>query len=529
MGVKIKFENGYFICTTDFNSRNSARQAGFRWNNELKKYVTQDKAVASRLLVCCDASALKELSKYQISVTKWTAPLNVPKGLALLNFQVDAAHFALERNRAYLGLEMGLGKTPIAAVVVSTLLSQEKWAMLYICPPFLTRNVEAEFKKWAPKLSPRRYDKEEFKGSAMIVPDSIINRYPAQDDILNFCESKKKAGFRLILVVDEAMRFKNPLAARTKALFGYKPKDALEPFVPGIADRFERIVYLSGTPMPNRPIELYSVLSHSAPGAINDMNMFDYGRRYCAAKHNGFGWDMSGASNMEELGRLIHGSFMLRLYKKDVLNLPPLTEEIVILGDDLTPKLAEMSQKILRALSPEDLMKGQITAKLEKEEGELHLSTYRKELGLYKVPAALDFINFVLEETNEVLVIFAIHTDVIAALAEGLKQYKPLVITGQTKMEDRHKFVQKFQREDGPRVMIGNILAMGVGLTLTRGTRGIFVEDSWVPGELDQAAARLHRIGQTNPVHIQHLVFENSVDNAVISTVLEKRKVISHI
>ncbi len=73
-------------------------------------------------------------------------------------------------------------------------------------------------------------------------------------------------------------------------------------------------------------------------------------------------------------------------------------------------------------------------------------------------------------------------------------------------------------------MLIGNYLAMGIGFTLTKATRGLFVEFSWVPGENEQAGDRMHRIGQTGSVHIQYMVYKNSIDKKVIEALLRKRK-----
>jgi SNF2 family DNA or RNA helicase len=77
--------------------------------------------------------------------------------------------------------------------------------------------------------------------------------------------------------------------------------------------------------------------------------------------------------------------------------------------------------------------------------------------------------------------------------------------------------------------VIGNYKAMGVGFTLTRATRVIFVEYSWNPAENEQAADRAHRIGQTETVFVQYMVYKDSVDKKVIERILKKREGSRHI
>jgi SWI/SNF-related matrix-associated actin-dependent regulator 1 of chromatin subfamily A len=446
------------------------------------------------------------MNRTLITVEPWTGPLTWPKGLEPLPFQENAAFFALARNRAYLGLDPGLGKTIVAALIINAL----KTPTVVVCPPFLARNIEAEFQKWcAGVLDPSgiaRFPCEKIP-YVMIVPDSIIGRDTTQAAIREMVE---RAHAPATLIVDEAHRFKTENAVRTEALFD------------GVAPLFDRVYFLSGTPMPNRPMELYPVLSRFAPTAIGYMNKFDYGRYYCAGYQDQWGWNFSGASNLKELATNVHGTFMLRVKKDEVSKeLPPKTEELVFVDDKLPAAAARLDREMLKMFSPEDLM-GYLAPNG-------HIATYRKELGIAKAPEAVSFIRGLLEDTDESVLVFAIHKAVVKALHDGLEKYKPLVITGETPMDIRHAHVQTFQCDPGRRLFIGNIQAAGTGLTLTKATRVVFAEFSWVPAENEQASDRAHRIGQRDHVFVQYLVYKNSVDRAVLETILTKRKITAHV
>ena len=519
--MKVIFNRELFIAHCNFDERLIPKEAGFRWQKEKKFWYTLNHGVAARLREYCEPSAITEINRKVLVYEPWAHGLVVPTTEVIKTFQNEAAHFALARNKSYLALDPGLGKTPIAAVVASTLNKAKPLAFVYICPPFLTRNTEAEFKRWTQGLCFERYSSPvRFPNVSLILPDSILSREQTKLDIKNFTKAARERGLDTLLFVDEAHRFKNGDAGRTKALFGHQPTREK-----GIADHFDRIVYLSGTPMPNRPIELFAILNHSAPETIDNMSKFDYARKYCAAHQNAFGWDYSGASNIPVLAKKVMGRFMLRMKKEDVLTeLPPKTEEMVLIGDNLTPKLAEMNNKILENFSPQDLMAGRLA--LQTNHGEdLHLATYRKELGLAKIPEAVKYIRSLLEDSDESLLVFAIHKLVIAELEKELDKFKPLVITGSTPMAARHEIVKKFQSDPSLRLFMGNIAAAGTGLTLTKATRVIFVEFSWVPADNDQASDRAHRIGQTDNVFVQYLVFQNSVDRAVLETNLAKKRI----
>lgn len=518
--MKVVFTDQGFICKCSFDNRLIPKGAGFRWDNNTKTWHTPDHGVAARLRPHCDESAKKEIDRILLQCEPWSGGIHHAKTETLMDFQKTATLFALSRNRAYLALDPGLGKTPIAASIAATLHKKSAIGVVYICPPFLTRNTEYELKKWAPELFVLKYKCHDL-AQTIIVADSILNREQTYFDIkkfVNYCRERKVP---VVLFVDEAHRFKNPEAGRTKVLFG-APKTKKAKAKPGIVGWFDKVYYLSGTPMPNRPIELYPVLSQSAPETIDFMTKFDYAQKYCAAFKGEFGWNYSGASNVTELAGKVIGKFMLRMKKDDVLKeLPPKTEEMVLIGDDLPPKLTDVDSKILKVFSPEDLMAGQFS----KPGVDLHISTYRKELGIHKAKEAGLYIQALLEDTDESFLVFAIHKDVISSLQTTLKKFNPIVITGDTDMKVRHEYVKEFQSNLSRRLFIGNIQAAGTGLTLTKASRVIFAEFSWVPADNEQAADRAHRIGQRDNVFVQYLVFKNSIDRQVIETVLRKKKV----
>jgi SWI/SNF-related matrix-associated actin-dependent regulator of chromatin subfamily A-like protein 1 len=490
--MDLYFTGRRYICACSFDERFRPKRAGFRWDTVTKKWFTEDTRIAARLREYADVTAERQLSSVLINVSPWTGGLPTPKGLVLRDFQKEAALFALARNRAYLGLDPGLGKTVIAAIMANA----RAVPVLYICPPHLALNVKEEFSKWNTTRVP-----------LWVLRDTRLDR----DDTQRIIE--KSYGKVSMVFIDEAHRFKNDSAKRSKALFKR------------ILPHFYWQYFLSGTPMPNRPMELYTVLNHAAPETIDFMNQFEYGRKYCAGHKNDFGWDFSGASNVPELAEKVKSTFMLRMRKDDVLKeLPPKTEEMILLGDNLPSKLIAMDRKILRAHSPEDLMRGLFGGE------DLHIATYRRELGAYKLKLACAYLTGLLKDSDEHILVFAYHREVIAGLTKALAGFNPLVVTGDTPMTQRHEYVKAFQASGSThRCFIGNIQAAGTGFTLTRATRVVFVEFSWVPADNDQASDRAHRIGQRDNVFVQYLVFRNSVDRTVLDAIFAKRKVIAHV
>ncbi len=501
--VSVRYKRGLYYCTDARLARESA------FGHRDGAWVTARHQVAARLREYMDAEAREINDRVMLTISPWTGPLPQPPGLKLKDFQENMALFALARNRSYLAADPGVGKTPVAAVIAAAL----RLPTVYICPPFLTLNVQKELETWWPTCNVEIHDPKHplealaFAPQVLIVADSILGRHDTEHAIKTLLRHNGKPG---LLIVDEAHRYKTLGRVRTSSLFGDE--------LPGIGHYFTRHVYLSGTPMPNRPMELFPVLDACAPQCIHFMDYDRYGRKYCGPRWNGFGWEFKRASNLKELKAHVVGTFMMRVRKKDVLTeLPPKTEEAVLIGDR-PPKAVKLESAILAKHSPEDLMAGRVSSE--------HMSSYRKELGLLKVSASAEFVKNILQDTDESVLLFAYHRDVVAGLAEKLKKYKPIVILGGVKKTDRHEWVTEFQKETGPRLFIGNYLAAGIGLTLTKASRVVFAEFSWVPeADNDQASDRAHRFGQTRPVHVQYLVYRDSIDRTVIEVGLRKRLV----
>jgi SNF2 family DNA or RNA helicase len=207
---------------------------------------------------------------------------------------------------------MGLGKT-IQGIGVWNCCRFEK--TLVVCPASLKLNWKREFEKWA--IRPIK---------VQIINGTKTDAWPVNDDydvlIINYdiVVAHKPRLMEIdwdFQIVDECHYLKNPDTKRTKALLGYKPRS-------GSASKSEKPIpgrckiYMSGTPIVNRPVELWPLLSSVDPKGLG-VSFFGFAKRYCAAKQTGWGWDFSGASNLEELQERLRERFMCRRLKQDVL------------------------------------------------------------------------------------------------------------------------------------------------------------------------------------------------------------------
>lgn len=305
-------------------------------------------------------------------------------------------------------------------------------------------------------------------------------------------------------------------------------------------------VFLTGTPIVNRPVELFPLISSLDPAAFGDF--FPFAKRYCGARHNGFGWDFSGASNLDELQDKLRSRIMIRRLKADVLKDLPRKRRQIIEMPAATVGAARAVEAEARAWVDRQSTLARLRAEAElakAEDGNAayeaavakltaatkvafdEMSKARHAVALAKVHDVIAHVEALLnDEEVPKVILFAHHRDVIDELMAGLAAYSPVRVVGGDAMEDRQAAVDAFQTDPKVRVFVGSIYAAGVGLTLTAAAHVVFAELDWVPGVMSQAEDRAHRIGQDKSVLVQHLVLQGSMDANLAQTLIAKQTVI---
>ena len=407
-----------------------------------------------------------------------------PIGLSYLPYQLEGIEFAMNRRATLIADEMGLGKTIQAIGVMNA--HPELYTVLIVCPASLRINWAREIDRWL--ISP--------------CVDVLIVNY----DILHKYEWGKKT-FDL-LIMDESHYLKNKSAKRSRLARTIKAKHR---------------ILLTGTPILNRPVELWHQLHILDPIAWPLKSYGQYTHRYCAAHRTRWGMDVSGASNLGELNERIK-PLMIRRLKSEVLkDLPAKRRQIIELSTDgvsadLLDRMTAMDTEIEYAAKVKGLDEAMRVAFID-------TATVRHEVALAKVHLAIEFIKEALESSEKV-VVFAHHRDVLQELYDGLLDYNPTVVHGSVSQYHRQAAVDRFQNEDGCRVFIGQIQAAGVGITLTAASHVIFVELDWTPGMVSQAEDRCHRIGQKDSVLVQHLVLDGTLDAKIAKALIKKQSII---
>ena len=127
------------------------------------------------------------------------------------------------------------------------------------------------------------------------------------------------------------------------------------------------------------------------------------------------------------------------------------------------------------------------------------------------------------------ILVFAHHTDVIREIAEGLAEFGVVTITGATLPKARQVAVDRFQTDPSVQVIVCNIIAGGVGVTLTAACKVELAEMSFVPGDNSQAVKRAHRIGQERPVRVRCHSLAGTPDEMIVDALRLKSSMIREV
>lgn len=259
------------------------------------------------------------------------------------------------------------------------------------------------------------------------------------------------------------------------------------------------VLNLTGTPAYNRPVNLWTQLHALRPDIFPDF--FAFVKRYCDAKKKPFGWDFTGASNLEELNRKMRSSCMVRRLLKDVESQLPQVVETW---------LPFTLSRVKKGLKPEGV-KGELVFE--------ELAKYRVLTGLAKVPFVKNVVKGLLE-SSEKIIVFAYHREVVAKLYKIFAAQAVFIVGGESPAAQEGK-IQRFKNEKS--LLIGTMDSIGEGLNLQFCNTAVFAELDWSSEKLRQAVARLVRIGQRNTVKIYFTKLIDSLDELMSGVAFNKR------
>lgn len=560
MSIRLDFDGSKsWKATIDFedlHSRRCVKRAGFQWDRNRKVWRTSNGAAAASVLNAVDpdaldidgdvADALSEIAAKAAEAkdallnasraTNADIEIPSPSGLTYLPYQRAGIAFLRDRfdggaKGVLLADEMGLGKTIQVIGYMNLVLSDpicNRIKTLIIAPKIALLNWRAELHKWLIKAHSTAIwtTKDQPDADIIIVNYDIVAKLKAK--LANQVETWD------LLTCDESHALKEGKSQRTKAVLGGGKETAIPA---------HKRIFATGTPILNRPIELFPILNACKMDFATDF--YRYARQYCDGHNTRFGFDSSGASNLSELQEKMRSTLMVRRLKKDVLKELPSKRRQVITVDPrdsaaLKKALKDEADGVKKTEAAEKTAEAAVSAlkdcgdKAAYDEAVKRLSSIRasnfaviaelrKQTALAKTPIVTVAVTEMLASVSDAVIVFAHHRVVIDELANGFRKegYDPAIIHGDTSMEDRQKAQEDIQ-QGRKRVLIGSILACGVAITLTAASTVIFVELDWTPGRMVQAEDRAHRIGQTNSVLVQYHVVDGSIDAQMLQSSWEK-------
>lgn len=441
----------------------------------------------------------------------------LPGGITaqLRPYQLEGFHFLayLSTNRfgGILADDMGLGKTlqTLAWLVWLRMPASTADAAarpsLVVCPKSVMDNWQAEAARFAPGLRVRVWS----SGTLEQLPQQ---HHDADLHVLNYAQLRLLGGDLnsipwLAVILDEGQNIKNP---------GSQTAQVARQL------RAEHRLVLSGTPIENRLMDLWSLMAFAMPGALGNRNQF--GRLYGAKD------DSLARRRLAARVR----PFVLRRTKAQVASdLPDRIEEDLLCemeGEQASLYRAELKQAQQRLLG--------IHTQAELAQQQFHFLTSLLRLRQVccdhrlvkpdaagvsaKVEALFDQLEPLMAEGQKVLV-FSQFVSLLNLLRVEIKQrdWPAFYLAGET--EDRGELVREFQAAEGPAVFLISLKAGGFGLNLTAASYVVLFDPWWNPAVENQAIDRTHRIGQTQKVIAYRLLIKNSIEEKIRALQRQKR------
>ena len=427
----------------------------------------------------------------------------------LRDYQVDSLNWF--ESLDYLGFggiladEMGLGKT---IQTISFLLNKKDKLSLIVTPTSLIHNWKSEFEKFAPSLKigiSHGLKKDRLNLIKNIYDyDIILTTYGSLRNDLDYYE-KIKFDY---CIIDEAQNIKNPLASATDAV---KAINANNKFA------------LTGTPIENNLLELWSIFDFIMPGYL-----------YSLTKFNAvFIRDENKIDNLKAMIK----PFILRRTKKEVIKeLPPKIEKkyFVEMGKSQKNAYGIYVENVKEKLNDKKEIKNKITVfsyltKLRQLclDPSLVIEDYKGKSA--KIDTCLEILKEQINDDNKILV-FSQFTSVLNSLGEKLSKNKIsyYYLDGSTKSMDRINLVNDFNNNEDVKVFLISLKAGGTGLNLTSANTVIHFDPWWNPSVENQASDRAHRIGQKNVVEVIKLITKGTIEEKILELQQKKKELIDN-
>ena len=474
--------------------------------------IPNNKAIYLEKLIEDEDLSFVNGSKYVSNVVKKfdkvkSKNYEVPKDLnaTLRDYQVSGFEFFKTLSDYQFGGiladEMGLGKT---IQTIAFLLSNKDKKSIVITPTALIYNWKNELEKFAPTL------KVGLLHASKSEREKILDNIDNYDVLLttyttykNDMDKYKNINFDYC-IIDEAQNIKNPDAIITKAI---KNVNAKVKFA------------LTGTPIENNLMELWSIFDFIMPGYLYNKSKFK-------------SIFVNNDKNIIELKNLIK-PFILRRTKKEVITeLPDKIEQKIIIDLEKEHKRAykgyvNLITRKIKENNQDNITVFSYLTKLRQLclSPELMVKNYQGKNSKLDV-----LINIINDSSDEKILVFSQFTKVLEVIGKRLNEENILYsyLDGKTSAKDRVKLVEEFNTNNN-KVFLISLKAGGTGLNLTSANIVVHFDPWWNPAVEDQASDRAHRIGQKNVVNVIKLIAKDTAEERVINLQETKKELIEDV
>ena len=449
------------------------------------------------------------------------AHIKVPADRELWPFQKADIEYALRRQNTLVGDEPGLGKTPIAIAFANEIDAKR---VLVICPASIRLQWVKRIREWTtmrwpyyihPILNGRH-------GTNPAAQWTVVSYELARSEGIGRALAK---GLYDLLILDEAHYLKTTDSRRTQAIFGGGERSLFAP----LASRSGAILGLTGTPLPNRPREAYTLARAFCWDAIDWQSEDAFKRRFNPSKrieriNPRTGRTMVAIDERSgrhgELQARLRANFMTRHLKREVMTQLKLPVYDLIQLEETGPVLAALKAERLLDIDPETL-EGADASILGQ------ISTVRQQMGVAMAPQVADYVNMLIDGGEEKIVLFAWHIEVLNILEERLRKHNPVRVDGTTGAARKQLRVDKFINDPDCQIIMGNVLSLGTGTDGLQevSAHALIAEPDWVPGHNIQCFDRLDRGGQTRSVQGDIFVTPGSIAEKVLASALRKLQI----
>lgn len=442
--------------------------------------------------------------------------MELPINATLRPYQKKGIARTMELKRLIIGDEQGLGKTiqSISAIVGLKEKGEDVFPCLIVCPASTKINWQREWEKFSEHKAMILTDSIKtnwFRFYEMGMADIFITNYeslkkyfvrrmPGKGGLSKDIEMNPTIDLIKSVIIDESHRLKDTKTQQTKISLR-------------LATGKNVRILLTGTPVVNKPFDLYPQLA-----IIGRLNHFGGGRvfrnRYCEGGR--------GAANLKELNYLLNQYCFFRREKKEVAkDLPEKQRQTILCDISTRSEYNRALHDFTRFLEEKGCSDAEIAKKMRGEimvkMGELKKISARGKLNEVK-----DFVSEVLD-SGEKLILFAIHHEIVDAIVNEFPG--AVTVTGRDSQELKQANIDSFQNNPKTQLIVCNIKAAGVGITLTASSRVAFIEYPWTYADCVQCEDRAHRIGQTNNVMCTYFLGQKTIDEDLYRMIQEKRHV----